>query len=167
MKPRIIDTLHYEDHRGYNAILYDDSIKSKLPGEFKIVQFNQGFSVHPYTLRGLHYQLPPYEKAKLCYCLSGQVYNVSIELETGEIVTALLKPGMAMYIPRGYAHGCLTLELNTLFKWCVDNNYAQEAARVIRFDSCGIDWPVKDWNEVIISDKDKVALAFSEMFCEN
>ena len=154
-EPVIISTLRFSDPRGYNAILYDSSVKAKLTEDFRIVQINQGFSIHAHTLRGLHYQISPHEQAKLCFCLTGSVYNVAVNLEIGEVYTADLKPGMAMFIPRGFAHGYMTLEDNTLFQWCVDNYFCPEAARIVRYDSCKIDWPVKDWNTLIISDKDK------------
>ena len=139
------------DPRGYNAILYDAEIQSQLPADFHIVQINQGFSIHKYTLRGLHYQLPPHDQAKLCYALTGSVYNVAINLETGEAHTAVLKPGTAMFIPRGYAHGYLTLEDNTLFQWCVDNDFAPDAACILHYSSVD-SWPAEP---VIISEKDR------------
>ena len=143
-----------DDPRGYNAILYDSFIASQLPSDFRIVQINQAFSIYKHTLRGLHYQLPPHAQAKLCYCLTGSVFNVALNLETGEAVGEELKPGTAMFIPRGYAHGYLTLEPNTLFQWCVDNNFAPEAARVVHYSAVEC-WPIDDWNKVIISEKDR------------
>ena len=133
MKPRIRNLQYTCDMRGYNAILYDAEIQSQLPEDFHIVQINQGFSIHKHTLRGLHYQLPPHAQAKLCYCLTGSVFNVAFNLETGEAVGEVLKPGIAMFIPRGYAHGYLTLEDNTLFQWCVDNDFAPDAARILHY----------------------------------
>lgn len=140
-----------EDSRGYNAILYDAEIQSQLPEDFHIVQINQGFSIHKHTLRGLHYQLPPHAQAKLCYCLTGSVFNVALNLETGEAVGEVLKPGIAMFIPQGYAHGYLTLEDNTLFQWYVDNNFAPDAARILHYSSVE-GWPAEP---AIISEKDR------------
>ena len=140
------------DNRGYNSILLDKDITVQLPDDFYIVQIKQGFSIKPYTLRGLHYQEGTYAQAKLCYALTGSVFNVALNLATGEVHTATLTPGYAMFIPKGYAHGYLTLEPNTLFQWCMDNDYAPEAARIVRYDSCGINWPDGDY---IISEKDQ------------
>ena len=142
------------DYRGYNAILYDAEIQSQLPEDFHIAQINQGFSIHKHTLRGLHYQLPPHAQAKLCYCLTGSAFNVALNLETGEAVGEVLKPGIAMFIPRGYAHGYLTLEDNTLFQWYVDNNFAPDAARILHYSSVE-GWPVEP---EIISEKDRNAV---------
>lgn len=153
--PKLLHTLHFPDERGYNEILFDTALKSHLLGSFQIVQINQAFSTLPYTLRGLHYQVPPHDQAKLCYCLVGSVFNVAVSLESGNVTTAVLKPGTVMFIPRGYAHGYLTLEEHTLFQWCVDNDFDPDSSKIIRYDSCDIDWPVMDWNQVIISDKDR------------
>jgi dTDP-4-dehydrorhamnose 3,5-epimerase len=151
MEPKIVSILQLDDPRGYNAILYDAEIQAQLPADFHIVQINQGFSKTKYTLRGLHYQLLPHAQAKLCYALTGSVYNVALNLETGEAHTAVLKPGTAMFIPRGYAHGYLTLEDNTLFQWCVDNGFASDAARILHYNSVD-SWPAEP---VIISEKDR------------
>jgi dTDP-4-dehydrorhamnose 3,5-epimerase len=146
-----IASIFHKDSRGYNSILYDTTIATQLPADFHVVQINQGFSKSKYTLRGLHYQLEPHAQAKLCYCLTGSVYNVALNLETGEAVGEVLKPGTAMFIPRGYAHGYLTLEDNTLFQWCVDNGFASDAARILHYNSVD-SWPAEP---VIISEKDR------------
>ena len=139
-----------DDDRGYNSILYD----SFTPVDFHIAQINQAFSAKAHTLRGLHYQLPPYSQAKLCYCLIGKVYNVALNLETGEEYGEVLEPRTAMFIPRGYAHGYITLEDNVLFQWCVDNNFAPKAAHILHYSSVE-GWPTEP---VIISEKDRNAV---------
>ncbi len=164
LKPVLVEYFVSSDNRGYNTVLFDAELKTQLGVNFNIVQINQGFSSRSYTLRGLHYQEPPYDQAKLCYCLTGSVFNVAVNLKNGEITAAELQPGTVMYIPRGYAHGYLTLEPDTLFQWCVDNDFCPEKARVVRYDSCGIDWPVEDWSNVIISDKDKSGVPLMDTY---
>ena len=69
-----------------------------------------------------------------------------------------------MLIPRGFAHGYLTLEDNTLMQWCVDNDFCAEAARAVRYDSDFIwqnePWPVREY---ILSEKDRNAIKLSEL----
>lgn len=69
-----------------------------------------------------------------------------------------------MLIPRGFAHGYLTLEDDTLMQWCVDNDFCSEAARAVRYDSDFIwqnePWPVREY---ILSEKDKNAIKLSEL----
>ena len=154
MIPITFKTLHIPDDRGYNAILFDSSVASQLPADFHIVQINQSYSNRKHTLRGLHYQLEPHAQAKLCYALTGSVFNVALNLETGEEYGEELRPGTAMFIPRGYAHGYITLEDNTLFQWCVDNDFAPDAARILHYSSVD-SWPAEP---VIISEKDRNAV---------
>ena len=70
-----------------------------------------------------------------------------------------------MYIPRGFAHGCLTLEDDTLMQWCVDNDFCGEAAKAVRYDSDFV-WQGESWPEgaYIISEKDRNAVRL-ENFC--
>lgn len=67
-----------------------------------------------------------------------------------------------MYIPKGFAHGYLTLENKTLMQWCVDTDFCAEASRCIRWDSCKIQWPGNKCN-YIISDKDKKGITINDI----
>lgn len=158
-KIKILTPKSFKDFRGYTSVLYDVSVASNL--DFHIVQINQGFSSKPYTLRGLHYQEEPHAQAKLLSCLYGSIYNVAVDIRrdsptfgkyTAEILTA--ENQKQMYIPQGFAHGYLTLEDDTLMQWCVDSDFCAEAAKCVKWDSCGIEWPGKA-TDYIISDKDK------------
>ena len=157
-KPVVIQTLKMDDHRGYNAILYDGAVSSLLP-DFNIVQINQAFSTHRHTLRGLHYQMEPHAQAKLCFALTGAVYNVALNLKTGEQFGEVLRPGTAMFIPQGYAHGYLTLEDDVLFLWCVDNDFCAGAARILNYRSA--EWPAEP---LVVSEKDAAAQMWAK--CE-
>lgn len=169
--PQLISLTHNTDFRGYTAILYDRSVSEKL--NFNLVQVNQGYSKLAFTLRGLHFQESPHEQAKLVQVLSGSIYNVAVDIRTesstfGVYYAEELKAGdnKAVYIPRGFAHGYLTLEDNTLVQWCVDNDFCGEAARCLRFDDReirsmdgehGIQWPCER-EKIILSEKDKNGL---------
>lgn len=69
-----------------------------------------------------------------------------------------------MLIPRGFAHGYLTLEDDTLMQWCVDNDFCSEAAKAVHYDSDFI-WQTEPWpmREYILSEKDKNAIKLSEL----
>lgn len=142
---KIIELQSFSDFRGYTSVLFDASVATNL--DFRIVQINQGFSIKPYTLRGLHYQEEPHAQAKMVSCLHGSVYNVAVDIRadsptfgkyTAEILTA--ENRKTMYIPKGFAHGYLTLEPNTLIQWCVDEDFCADAAKSVRCDSVGIPW---------------------------
>lgn len=160
-KVRAINIEAFNDNRGYMSVPFDKTISEEL--DFNICQINQGFSHKAYTLRGLHFQEAPHAQAKLVTCLTGAIFNVAVDLKSGEYISEIIKADdhRLIYIPRGYAHGYLTLEDNTLMQWYVDNDFNGEAARAIRFDDkdLGIKWP-GDISKFIISDKDRNALSY-------
>ena len=164
-KPIILTIPAFEDFRGYLAVPYDQSIN------FSVRQINQGFSKKAGTLRGLHFQDGEYAQAKLVSCLHGSIFNVAVDLRKGETFghaySAVLsfENRKQMLIPRGFAHGYLTLEDDTLMQWCVDNDFYGEAAKAVRYDSDFV-WEGDPWPEVeyIISEKDRNAVRL-ENFC--
>ena len=122
-KPIILTAPAFEDFRGYLAVPYDQSIN------FTVRQINQGYSKKAFTLRGMHFQEGEHAQAKLVSCLHGSIFNVAVDLRPGETYghaySAVLsfENRKQMYIPRGFAHGYLTLEDDTLMQWCVDNDF--------------------------------------------
>lgn len=164
VKPIIIETQRFEDFRGWLSVPVDRSI------DFHVVQINQGYSKKAFTLRGLHFQEGEHAQAKLVSCLHGSIFNVAVDLRPGETFghaySAVLsfENRKQMYIPRGFAHGYLTLEDDTLMQWCVDNDFYGEAAKAVRYDSDfvweGEPWPV---GEYIVSEKDRNAMKLKEV----
>lgn len=157
--PKIFTIPAFEDFRGYLSVPYDQSV------DFTIRQINQGYSKKAFTLRGLHFQEEPRAQAKLVSCLRGAIFNVALDLRSGENFGHAYSEVLSfenrkqMYIPRGFAHGYLTLEDDTLMQWCVDNDFCGEAAKAIRYDDPDIVWENEYWpdGEYIISEKDKNA----------
>lgn len=157
-KPKIIETQRFEDFRGWMSVSAEG---------FHVVQINQGFSKKAGTLRGLHFQKGEHAQAKLVSCLHGSIFNVAVDLRPrdifgyayGEILS--FENQKQMYIPRGFAHGYLTLEENTLMQWCVDNDFCAEAAKAVRYDS-DFAWQTELWpeGEYIVSEKDRNAEKF-------
>ena len=163
-KPEIIEIQRFEDFRGWLSVPVDRSIN------FRVVQINQGFSKKAGTLRGLHFQEGEHAQAKLVSCLHGSIFNVAVDLRAGDTFgyaySAILsfENQKQMLIPRGFAHGYLTLEDDTLMQWCVDNDFFGEAARAVHYDSDFI-WQTEPWpmQEYILSEKDKNAIKLSEL----
>lgn len=164
-KPIILTVQAFEDFRGYLAVPYDQSIN------ITVRQINQGYSKKAFTLRGLHFQEGEHAQAKLVSCLHGSIFNVAVDLRSGETFghaySAVLsfENRKQMLIPRGFAHGYLTLEDDTLMQWYVDNDFCGEAAKTIRYDSDFV-WEGELWPEgaYIISEKDRNAVRL-ENFC--
>ena len=163
-KPIILKVPAFEDFRGYLAVPYDKSIN------FNVRQINQGYSKKAFALRGLHFQEGEHAQAKLVSCLHGSILNVAVDLRPGETFGHAYSTVLSfenrkqMLIPRGFAHGYLTLEDDTLMQWCVDNDFCGEAARAVRYDSDFI-WQTEPWpmQEYILSEKDKNAIKLSEL----
>ncbi len=121
------------------------------------------------VIRGLHFQIHN-PQAKLVSVIQGKVWDVIVDLRTnsqtfGQWYAAELsgENGQAFYIPRGFAHGFLSLEDNTTMLYQCDGAYDHETDTGIRFDdkSIGIEWPV-DRSQVIVSDKDLKLMTFEE-----
>lgn len=164
IKPKILMIPAFEDFRGHLSVPYDQKLG------FMIYQIKQGYSRKAFTLRGLHFQEEPHAQAKLVSCLHGSIFNVALDLRPGENFGYAYSEVLSfenrkmMYIPRGFAHGYLTLEDNTLMQWCVDNDFCGEVAKAVRYDDSDIIWEDAAWpaGEYIISDKDKNAMRLKD-----
>src|SRR5205823_3674874 len=119
-------------------------------------------SVRKGTLRGLHYQIPPHAEVKLIRCISGALWDVIVDLRStsssfgrwfGAELTATNR--QMMYVPKGCAHGFVTLDDNTEVIYLVSASYNANAERGVRWDDgfFGIKWPTAP---VVISEKDRL-----------
>jgi dTDP-4-dehydrorhamnose 3,5-epimerase len=117
-----------------------------------LVQCNISFNHHQGTLRGMHYQIAPYEEAKVVRCTAGAIYDVIVDLrpdsETFKQWVALKLTAVnhqALYIPAGMAHGFQTLADNSEVLYQMSEFYHPESARGLRWDDrvLGIAWPTE------------------------
>ena len=168
----VVRAKKFEDHRGYFMETWSQEVFSAFGVTARFVQDNESQSRHAGTLRGLHFQRPPFEQAKLVRVLSGAVFDVAVDLRPSsptfrEWCAATLRVGEQLYVPRGFAHGFVTLEPNTIVTYKVDALYAPRSEAGIRWnDPClAIDWPV-DPSSVILSEKDGRLPSFSEVFSQ-
>ena len=161
---KIIEPEIFPDNRG---IFYEliNTVKLKEYGiDFNIVQENYAFSVSKGTFRGFHFQVPPFTQAKLVRCTLGSVIDYAIDLRKNSntflsCVAAKLTPEnrLQLLIPRGFAHGVMSLEDNTLIEYYEDNIYSPAHGRNINFSDPEIDiqWDYVD--KVFLSDHDRNA----------
>ena len=119
---------------------------------FKIVQCNLSENYKASTLRGMHYQSGNAAEIKLFRCIEGKLLDVIVDLRKGSKsfgkyfkIELSAENGKMMYIPKGFAHGFLTLEDNTKAFYMVSEFYSKESDEVIRWDDpyLDIDWPIK------------------------
>ena len=149
------------DPRGFFARAYDAQEFKKLNLKDRFVQTNVSRSRERGTLRGLHYQTPPYAEAKLIRCTKGALYDVVVDLRPDsptykqyfgiELTADNYKQ---LYVPEGFAHGFITLEDDTETFYQVSEYYHPEVEGGIRYDDPAfkIEWPIP---VEVISDKDK------------
>ncbi|MBQ9828308.1 MAG: dTDP-4-dehydrorhamnose 3,5-epimerase [Lachnospiraceae bacterium] len=160
----VIEMVRHGDARGWFREDYNRERYSEAGITNVFVQDNHSFSAKKGTLRGLHYQADPMSQAKLVHCTRGSVIDVAVDLRQGsptylkyETILLTEDNDLQFYIPRGFAHGYLTLEDNTEFEYKVDNVYSPEHDRGIRYDDpdIGVDWGglLKDITPVL-SEKD-------------
>jgi len=127
----------------------------------RLAQCSISFNKQKATLRGMHYQLPPYEEAKLVRCTSGSIYDAIIDLRPqsptfkqylGLVLTA--QNHKMLYVPEGFAHGFLTLEDNTEVFYQMSEFYSAEHTRGVRWNDVAfrIEWPLAPST---ISDRDR------------
>lgn len=138
---KIIETDIFGDHRGYFTETYnkDRYVSAGITAEF--VQDNMSFSAEKGTLRGLHYQCAPYAQAKLVSCSKGVVIDIAVDIRKGsptygKYVVCELSPEnhRQFYIPRGFAHGFLTVTDDVEFRYKCDNLYNKASEGGIRYD---------------------------------
>jgi dTDP-4-dehydrorhamnose 3,5-epimerase len=157
----------YKDERGFFLESYKKSVFKNNGIVIDFVQTNHSKS-QKNVLRGLHYQLNPMAQAKLIRVVSGEIFDVAVDLRKGspyygKWIGEALSPENKnlLYIPEGFAHGFCTLsELAEVIYYC-SNEYAPDFDRGIVFNDpeIGIDWPIKN---PILSEKDLKLSKFDE-----
>ena len=158
----IIEPKVHGDHRGYFVETYrKDKLEEFLGYSINFCQDNESKSKKG-VLRGLHYQLPPHAQTKLVRVIKGRVLDVAVDIRKGsptfgQYVAVELSEAnkKQLLVPRGFAHGFVVLEDDTIFAYKVDSYYSPECDRGIAYNdpSIGIDWQLPE-NELLLSDKD-------------
>jgi dTDP-4-dehydrorhamnose 3,5-epimerase len=166
----VIDPLRRGDDRGFFSRMFCTDEFAEHGLESRFLQVNNSLSRRRGTLRGMHYQLPPAGEVKLVRCTAGRLFDVVADLRPdspsfgkwfGVELTA--ENRRMLYVPRGCAHGFLTLEDDTEALYLVSDRYAPAEERGLRFDDpfFGIAWPAEP---VEVSAKDRNWPAFDHGF---
>ena len=160
----IIEPTVHGDDRGYFVETFRaDKLEAFLGFKLNFGQDNESKSSRG-VLRGLHYQLAPHAQSKLVRVIAGRVLDVAVDIRKnsptfGQHVAVELSADnkKQLLIPRGFAHGFVVLEDDTIFAYKVDNYYSPQCDRGIAFDDAAlnIDWILKK-EELNLSAKDKV-----------
>ena len=159
----IINPAVFHDDRGYFFEAYNKSKFSDLGITIDFVQDNQSFSKKG-TLRGLHYQNPPFAQTKLVRVLQGEIVDVAVDLRKdsptyGKHFSVLLSAEnkKQLLVPQGFAHGFSVISETAVVLYKCDQYYNKQSEGGIRFDDAqlNIDWGM-DLKEAIVSEKDLV-----------
>ena len=158
----IIEPKVHGDRRGYFVETFrQDKLEEFLGYKINFCQDNESKSSKG-VLRGLHYQLPPHAQTKLVRVIQGRVLDVAVDIRRnsptfGKYVAVLLSAEnkKQLLVPRGFAHGFVVLEDDTVFAYKVDNYYSPQCDRGIAFDdeNLNIDW-ILNHDELNLSAKD-------------
>lgn len=170
IKPKV-----HGDERGYFLETFrQDLFQSETGIKTDFIQDNESKSSKG-VLRGLHFQLPPYAQSKLVRVIDGEVLDVAVDIRQnsptyGQHVSVRLSAANKhqLFIPRGFAHGFVVLSDSATFAYKVDNYYAPEHDRGLKFDDShlGIDWELPS-SQLQLSDKDKRHPGLAEIGTES
>ncbi len=162
-KVLLLRSKRFGDDRGWFSEVYNEKVFSGYGITYRFVQDNHSLSVPVGTLRGLHFQTPPLEQAKLVRCIRGRIFDVAVDIRRGSPtfgrwVGAELSAdnGHQLYVPVGFAHGFVTLEPSTEVTYKVSNLYSPENDGGILWNDpgIGIEWPLPQGVDPILSLKD-------------
>jgi dTDP-4-dehydrorhamnose 3,5-epimerase-like enzyme len=184
----ILESQLFRDNRGFFAELLTQKELDANSIDFKILQVNHSLSTEMGTLRGLHFQIKPFQQKKIVCCPKGVLFDVAVDLRPqsptflqyltfvmvgsenhidsiGSLANIpndyIIHFPNKVLIPDGFAHGFLTLTPNSEILYFLDNFYSKKCERTIRYDDpkINIQWPDLGRN-FILSEKDKKAPYF-------
>lgn len=162
---RLIEPKRFGDARGWFTETYSERAYDGLGISCRFVQDNHSYSAPALTLRGLHFQTPPFGQDKLVRCIRGRIFDVAVDVRQnsptyGQWVSAELSAenGRQLFVPVGFLHGFLTLEPDCEVTYKVSAPYAPANDGGIAWDDpdMGIEWPLPAGTLPELSGKDAV-----------
>ncbi|MAM27666.1 MAG: dTDP-4-dehydrorhamnose 3,5-epimerase [Flavobacteriaceae bacterium] len=167
LKPRV-----FKDNRGLFSETYNKKTFTEVTGlDIDFVQDNQSFSSYG-VVRGMHFQTGEMAQAKLVRAAKGKVLDIVVDVRKGsktfgEHVSVILDDveQKQLFVPRGFAHGFVTLSEKSVFAYKCDNYYdkASEGGIIYNDATLALDWHLPE-KDIIVSEKDKELPTFAEVF---
>ena len=159
----------FADDRGHFCETYSQRAFEHVGVTCEFIQDNQSFSRQVGTVRGLHFQIPPFAQAKLVRVLRGAIFDVAVDIRRGSDTygqsfdaTLSAENGRQLFVPEGFAHGFCTLEADTEVLYKVNASHSRDHERGLKWNDplLGIAWPVAESAAVILDrDRDLPSLA--------
>lgn len=160
---RLLVPKRFGDARGYFSETWSDRQFREEIANVTFVQDNQSVSARKGTLRGLHFQKPPFAQGKLVRVVRGSILDVVVDIRKGSstyrqhvVVKLDSKEGAQLWVPPGFLHGFCTLEDETEVFYKVTSYYSpsHDAGVLWSDQDLGINWPIEP-DSVVLSDKDR------------
>lgn len=157
------------DSRGFFSRVLCDREFQQAGLECSIVQINDSFSSQVHTLRGLHFQVGVDAEIKIVRCIAGSLWDVIVDIRPTSTtfrkwfgIELTAENRKLLYVPKGFAHGFMTLEPNTEMLYFVSSHYSPQAERGLRWDDpdVGIAWPHVP---AVMSDKDRANRSLADV----
>ncbi len=167
----ILEPKVFDDNRGWFMESYSKKVLEAIGLDINFIQDNHSYSAFKGTLRGLHFQNNPMAQTKLIRCTKGKILDVAVDLRKGSptykkwiAIELSAENKKQLLIPKGFAHGFVTLTDDVEIQYKVDEYYSKEHDRSIRFDDpeIGVDWGI---DNPILSEKDKNAPLLRDSDC--
>ncbi len=161
---KVVTPRKFGDARGFFSEVYNKKQLTAQGIDIDFVQDNQSYSADPGTVRGLHFQAPPFAQDKLVRVLRGSIFDVAVDIRRGSptygrCASAIISAEAwnQFFVPTGFAHGYCTLESDTEVFYKVSSYYAPDCDFGIFWSDpdLEISWPIAE-NAAVISDKDRV-----------
>lgn len=161
----------FKDDRGCFFEVYSEKALKEVGIDFTLKQENYIVNEKKGVIRGLHFQNDPHSQAKIVRCINGEVDDVAVDMRKGSptylkwvMVRLTAENKKQLYLPKGFAHGVISRTDYSEVQYVVDETYAPESDRNIRYDSpeIGVDWQE---DSVVLSPKDETAPAFQDSDC--
>ncbi len=162
MRLVVLSPKRFEDARGWFSETWNRSRLETAGITHDFCQDNQSLSRHKGTIRGLHFQAPPFAQTKLVRCVRGKIFDVAVDIRKNSPtfghwvgVELSAENGKQLLIPSGFAHGFVTLEPDCEIAYKVDAYYSAECDGGVAWNDprIGIEWPL-DGTDPILSEKD-------------
>jgi dTDP-4-dehydrorhamnose 3,5-epimerase len=161
--PLLITPKVFRDERGFVSETYSALHLEPWIGPLQFVQDNHAFSAPIGTVRGLHFQIPPYDQGKLIRVLRGRIYDVAVDIRKGSPtygrhvgVELSAENWTQLWVPPGFAHGVCTLEPDTEMLYKLTSFYSRDHERGIAWNdpALGVEWPIGG-TKPVLSQKDR------------
>ena len=166
----LVTPARFEDGRGAFSETWNARAFAEAGIAAGFCQDNQSWSARPGTIRGLHYQAPPFAQSKLVRVLAGEIVDVAVDVRRdsprfGQWVSVRLSAasGQQVFVPKGFLHGFATLQPDTVVFYKVDNFYDEASSGSVSWDDreLAIDWEL-DGREPVLSERDRHGVSWAD-----